>query len=1171
MSESCAEPDPVEAVAEEFLERRRRGERPTIEEYVTRYPDLASEIRAIFPALLAVEHLKPTDLELTATLASAGPPGDSPVPERLGDFRLLREIGRGGMGLVYEAEQESLGRRVAVKLLLSSWTSAPQALGRFHREARAAARLHHANIVPVHGVGFQDGIHYYVMQLIPGLGLDQVLDEVRRLRQQELTPDERAGARTVAEEVIGVSRALLGRSLSTGEFPPPEPRPAAAKAGPAVGEASVRAASLPGHEGLATGIDPDGRYAQSVARIGHQVAAALEYAHRHGVLHRDIKPANLLLDAEGNVWIADFGLAKATGHADLTASNEIIGTLRYMAPERFRGICDGRSDVYALGLTLYDLLSLRPAFGLDRARLAGAVEDSPPPALRAACPWVPADLEAIVTKAIARDPAERYATAAAMAEDLERYLAGGPVGARPPGKAERLLRLARTHPGTIGVAVALGSLLAASLFGRYRREEVKRAQVEHRAAVAVVLPSASKAAPVLKAVAAPLTSGDAAAGRALYLARMQAVPWLWDNHSLGRLRETLDAYRPGQGGADLRGFEWYYWQRRCHGELKTLVGPTAAFTSVAFSPDGTRLVAAGGDGALSVWDLAGGPPRILRGHTGIVFGVAFSPDGKRVASAGGDGTFKVRDVATGAILQSIAAHTGQVLGVAFSSDGRRMATCGSDGVVCVWGEEPGEPLQVLRAPGGRVRAVAFSRDGTQLVSAHTDGTARVWNVAAGTVSRELKQAPAPVLNVRWSPDGRLIAAAAPSGVVRIWDTGSGTLTRTLKAGDGNVLGLAFSREGDRLAAASTDPTIRIWDLPAGTPRLALAGNRTRVMGLAFSPDGRVLASAGSEGVKLWDAVADRQSLVLAAHASRITALAYSPDGSRLATAAQGDSTIRIWETPSGRSERTLTWSGHHIVALTYTREGDRLIAASPRGIAASWDAREGWFIPPPSPPIGTTNHPALVLGPGGSRLAAADADGSVWVRELATGRDVRSLTGKAGPFPMLAFDAAGARLAEVRAGSRLRIIDIASGAERLSIPWTSPRVLALAFSPDGSHVAANANVSHAAVIDVANPAQRRILEGHTAQVACLSFSPDGSRIATGSLDHTVRLWDTATGDPVLTLTGFDDAVWHVGFSPDGSRLAAGGADGTVRIWDASPLPSQGRPAAGTDVAEDTEP
>ena len=327
MISSQSNSDPVELLAEEFLERCRRGEHPSVAEYVARYPELAARIEAFFPALLLLENLK---VEPGASSEGSSEPalargGD---PERIGEYRIIRRIGRGGMGIVYEAEQESLGRRVAIKVLLSPSLTHSHRLARFHREARLAARLHHTNIVPVFGVGLENGVHYHVMQLISGPGLDQVIEELpyidgfnHRLQLTGLSspldrnPAASEVARTLflqtSSEPIQIPEIASEPSNAT-----PESRPGITSATPSSSSSESRR-----------------QYAQNVARIGEQIADALSHAHRQGILHRDIKPSNLLLDTLGNAWLTDFGLAKLEGHDDLTATGDVVGTLRYMAPE----------------------------------------------------------------------------------------------------------------------------------------------------------------------------------------------------------------------------------------------------------------------------------------------------------------------------------------------------------------------------------------------------------------------------------------------------------------------------------------------------------------------------------------------------------------------------------------------------------------------------------------------------------------------------------------------------------------------------------------------------------------------------------------------------------------------------------------------------------------------
>jgi serine/threonine protein kinase len=366
MANSSSDRNPVEALAEEFLARFRQGERPALTEYTDKHPDLAAEIRELFPALVMMEDVRPKQGDATGAYESGPAVAEGKKLSRLGDYRILREVGRGGMGIVYEAEQESLGRHVALKVLPSHALLDGQRLQRFQREAKAAARLHHTNIVPVFGVGECDGLHYYVMQFIQGQGLDEVLAELKRLRQAKQAPT-----------TAGVSRpldaSLVAQALLTGQFAAPSRQARSASKGMAPPSLALRACEetpsagsavhLPGQPEHSTLSDSGRAYFHAVARIGMQVADALAYAHDHGTLHRDIKPSNLLLDAQGIVWVTDFGLAKAVADGDnLTHTGDIVGTIRYMAPERFSGQGDARSDVYGLGVTLYELLTLRPAF-----------------------------------------------------------------------------------------------------------------------------------------------------------------------------------------------------------------------------------------------------------------------------------------------------------------------------------------------------------------------------------------------------------------------------------------------------------------------------------------------------------------------------------------------------------------------------------------------------------------------------------------------------------------------------------------------------------------------------------------------------------------------------------------------------------------------------------------
>ena len=406
--------DPVDVLAEEFADRLRRGEHPSVSDYAAANPDHADALRELLPAVAQMEMLKrfrhPAAVEKS-------------LPDRLGDFRIVRELGRGGMGVVFEAVQESLGRPVALKVLARHAQLDPTRRERFVREAQAAAKLHHTNIVPVFGVGEQDGLPYYVMQLIPGCGLHAVVWQWSKLEGLDGTPQRETMGKAPGTKPAG----------NSGEATPKEP---------------------------AVNAPPYGNW-RFVAEVGLQAANALHYAHRQGVLHRDVKPANLILDGE-TVWVADFGLAKMSNTEGLTATGDILGTLQYLPPECLTGDADVRSDVYGLGATLYEMLTLEPPYAADSpAKLIKLVADTDPRPPRVLNPDIPRDLETIVLKAMAREPSARYASAHELAEDLEAFLEDRPIKARRTTMISRGLRWCRRNPAV--ASLALSTLLGVSL------------------------------------------------------------------------------------------------------------------------------------------------------------------------------------------------------------------------------------------------------------------------------------------------------------------------------------------------------------------------------------------------------------------------------------------------------------------------------------------------------------------------------------------------------------------------------------------------------------------------------------------------------------------------------------------------------------------------------------
>jgi serine/threonine protein kinase/tetratricopeptide (TPR) repeat protein len=481
------------ALAEAFLAAVRRGEAPDVEQYAASHPELAESIRDLFPAMLAMERLG-------VEAGAAAPPGASGRPAVLGDYRILRLIGEGGMGVVYEAVRTSLLSHVALKVMHPRFRNDPTYLRRFHNEARAAAQLHHTNIVSVFDFGEHEGVCYYAMQFIRGQGLDRVLADLRRLRQpgEPWTPDPWGDAALIRT----VSQGLMTGQFVEGGGPRLDSTQPftfdsiagdgeAGSAGTEVQEPAESPAALPPEPSVDLSnslVDqPEARYYREVARLGMQIAQALDYAHKRGVVHRDIKPSNLLIDARGNAWITDFGLAKSEEAGDLSQSTEVVGTLRYMSPERLEGKSDPGCDVYSLGATLYELLTLRTAFpARQQMALIDQIRHVAPRPPRQYDRRIPRDLEAIVLRAMAKDPRDRFKSAGEMAGELQRFVEGRPVRFRRIPAAERLWRWCRRSPAVAAllgvvalllVGISIGSTVAALRF-RHLVEAEREAQIE---------------------------------------------------------------------------------------------------------------------------------------------------------------------------------------------------------------------------------------------------------------------------------------------------------------------------------------------------------------------------------------------------------------------------------------------------------------------------------------------------------------------------------------------------------------------------------------------------------------------------------------------------------------------------------------------------------------------
>jgi WD40 repeat protein len=1204
----------VVELAEEFLDRYRNGQRPPLREYIERHPELAGEIREVFPAMAMMENIALADESLEADATGELPVRRLPPQEQLGDYRIVREVGRGGMGVVYEAEQVSLGRHVALKVLPAQTLRNARQKRRFEREAKAAARLHHTNIVPVFGVGEHDGTPYYVMQFIQGLGLDEVLDELKRMRPGGVgaqAPGLDTGATGSARRDVSaadVARSLLsGRfetgpaaPLDTGTAPPraasfdatpppptladPAPTPVPPPSGADQSSPSGSSVSLLGTSGAGDGRAARARkstYWQGAARIGVQVAEALDYAHKQGIVHRDVKPSNLLLDTRGTVWVTDFGLAKADDQQNLTHTGDLLGTLRYMPPEAFEGKTDHRGDVYALGLTLYELLAFRPAFGeKDRGRLVRQVTSEEAPRLGSVNPEVPRDLETVVHKAIDRDPAHRYATAGELAADLQRFLDDEPIQARRASLPERYARWARHHPdlailGAVLTAVlvvaTLASLVAASRFREQarreatiaREREVHRARAEARRAEA----EAARAEAESERRHAEALVVDMHAARGLVAAERgeAAHAMLWFARAAALARHDPARERVNRTRARA-------WEREATVPVLALEHPGQEVTHLAFQPGGGRLLTLTGFGQARLWQL---------------------PDGAREDVPGGD-------------------H--KVTAAAWSPDGAHLALGRAGGDVAVYRMADGARVLALEMPKA-VTALAFSRDGSRLAGG--GGEARVWDAATGASVGAAMPHPAAVTSLAFGPRGDRLLTGAQDRAARVFDVPTATgRPRFQSAFTGQSKGFEprFSARGDVVLTFTAGSELTWFDVETGRPtgpgRVALDLSNPRT--IAVSPDGRWFAAGGYYGPELFPVDRMAGASRRLGHTNEVTACQFNPDATLLLSSSW-DRTVRLWTVPDGSPVGPPLPHEQMVHGAVFAPDGRHLATWQYGGLVRLWrlpGAGRAGVVPDEFPLQvdlrRSRDGRRAIAGRWHNPFAVAPHwTGPIRVYDLATARAVGPAVRLPDPVVDAALDAAGRRAAAVTTvpgGGALHAWDVATGR-----PLFPPRPLAdgdpasVDLSPDGARIAALTRAARFSVFDaddgrlLAAPAWRprvpirfaqlRFADARTPVVhsgaellvwdlatlgprippipvsrggertAVFAISDDGRYAATGTAplagvsSFTVRVWDLATGAAASPALAHPDSPFVLAFTPDGRRLVTGSRDGQLRLWD----------------------
>ncbi len=1091
-----------EALAEDFLERHRRGERPQVSEYAERYPRLAHEIRANFPVMLLMEQMgAEVDTDPGAGSTGRDRPSDANLehPDRIGEYRILREVGRGGMGIVYEASQETLDRRVALKVL-PRFASSDQR-ERFRREAQAAARLSHPNIVPIFAVGDGTNAMYYAMQFIHGLPLDKVVADLRkRGRDRDALSD--------------TSRLLLAEDDSS-----------------------------------------QAPYYRNVVRLGARVANALAYAHGEGILHRDVKPSNLLLDPKGGVWLTDLGLAKTEDSESLTGSGDIVGTLAYMSPERLDGWADPRSDVYGLGLTLYELLTLRRAFDASESqlllRMITEVEPVPP---RRIDPRIPRDLETIVLKAIDKEPGRRYATAAQLETDLLRFLEGRPILARRSRAPERAWLWCRRNPSLAGLSLLVLALLSTV------------ATVTSLAAK-----SANETASVLR--------------RRLYASNTRLAREALERGDLAQVRSLLEESPPA-----LRGWEWdrLQWETRFAGE--TLRGHEDQVYAVAVSPDGTLYASGGNDERLRLWDAATGALLASVQAHGGPFGVqavAFHPTGEWIATCGSDNAVKLWRVQPLELARSFTGHTSFVSSLAFEPEGTRLCSGGFDFTLRVWDLESGEELLIRRAHKDLVTAVDFHPTGRTILTAGHDGTVSLWNAFDLEPLRSYVGGGQHLQSVDFAPDGDRFVSGDLSGQVRVWDTSTGEVLSEATHRDG-VMDVAFQGDGRHVASAGLDGVVKLWNATTGERTHRFAGHEGAVRCVAFGPEGKVVSSGQDGLLKVWRSGSERSCLTLQGLLdSDMLAADFGPDGSFVVT---GDSRgfVFAWDSATGSILDVLAVEGRPPVGSVAVRSDGRQVAVGcDDGTVLLWTPGEGAEVRELCTQGPTRARGALenvAYDRSGRRVLSGGGDGTLRVWNAERGELEFELEAHPGPIRSVGYSPDGERIVSAGADGEVRVWEAATGGKLLTLTGHKDEVLTASFSPDGRTIVSGGKDATLILWRASDGERLRTLRSHPGWIATAAFHPDGSRIVSGGADGATRVWDPTLGEELFSLRDTGPWVVHAAFSPDGSRLItcqsrAGtdhrrsssfdrGADPRAVLWETAMAPTPTGPHRRAKDSED---
>lgn len=1051
---------------------------------------LRHESATLSGSVSAISQLDASPLKTLARFRDIADWGEGARPRsRSGQrYEVRSEHGRGGMGRILAVWDRRMRRDVALKELLPvEGTRQGRVVARFLREARITGRLQHPSIIPVHEIGVRDdGALYYTMKLVRGQTLRQAIK---------------------ASTTLEARMALLPHFLD--------------------------------------------------------LCQAIAYAHAHGVIHRDIKPSNVMIGEFGETQVIDWGLAKEVGVQDtrtsdegidsdeargpeLTMAGQLLGTPHYMSPEQAAGKhdqLDERSDVYALGAVLYELLTgSRPyqaSTGLEALRKVNIEPPLPPEKL---CPEAPAALVAVCRRAMEREPAARYLSASALANEIMLFQAGSRVQAYEYGMGELLARFVRRHRPvvvTTCVALALLTCLGAysflSLRARHAAEHVLRVKSEQKGYDLSIL----------------------IAQRALEELRYAEV------------RDVLAACP-----ADYRDWEWGRLTRALE-EVQTtsLIAPEGV-AAVKLMPDARSFLMLMRDGGVKVWNL----PDLNVVHTYASFpesawAAAVHPSGKEFAVYETRGGVVRFDVASTSKIASYP-FQGGVDGeaVAYSLDGRYLLAAASGGNLLQWDLESGSPPTMLQFTVGEIHDINFSPDSRWLVVAGDSGRLQIRDQRTGELTctldahmTNLQVGTQGAIQIVFSPDGRQLASAGCDATIKLWEVGSWVLQHDLTGHLKKAIDIAYSPDGATLASCS-ERTVKLWDTRTGEEKPTWVRCDADIRNLFFLPGGNHFFTVETTGRIIdWDLSISWGGKYLKGHTSEVNSVRFSPDGSYLASGAGhwlsgGDSRVLIWpmdasgQTVPLNPERILEGDGRWINQVAFYPDGFWLSGADAECKVVTWDWRTGDRLRETEIPNYTNGERCVVYSPDGEFFATSGwGEGTpelstVDLWDTATNTHIRELSGSTRCLDSIAFSPDGQCIAGGSRDGTLHIWNVRTGAIVQKMVVEKSWIYGVAYSPDGTLIAASCDNSTVLIWSVKSGDLVHRLEGLQSRANKVTFNPEGTRVAACD-ERMVKVWNVETGAALLSLP---HGAQDLAFSPDGRTLATAGFDGRIGIWQSAP-------------------